>query len=78
MERLGVLRLGVLRERLGHVLRFFAAERLSFVDLSLELSNAHFADRWCACGHLLDSGRLHVVDKIMSALPRSARPVRVD
>jgi hypothetical protein len=43
---------------------------VAVVDLSEAASNDMFADRWCACGHLLETGRAVVADAVADAVRR--------
>jgi hypothetical protein len=55
----------------AHVLQLkaaFASRDVRVLDLTELLDNRHFADRWCACGHLQLSGRQRVADAWASAL----------
>lgn len=60
-------RLQTLRERL-------AEADFAVLDLSDAVPREAFADRWCACGHLLEAGRQTVAQRIAQALSRLAAP----
>lgn len=38
------------------------------IDLSSTLASDSFADRWCACGHLVEKGREEVASRVAAAL----------
>jgi hypothetical protein len=52
---------------------FFKENNIPFEDLSFSLENSAFADRWCACGHLLDEGRVAVSVAIRQAISTQRR-----
>ncbi len=43
-------------------------KNFTVVDMSHTVPANHFADRWCACGHLNDEGRLSVVSQLIPSV----------
>jgi hypothetical protein len=63
-----------IRQRAATVVTRLQQEGLSVVDLSGQVASSNFADRWCACGHLLLQGREQVSAATADALtaPKAA------
>ena len=64
MTRLGLPDASALQEKIAGLVQTLAADGVTVIDLSASLHNSDFADRWCACGHLVDSGRLAVAQAV--------------
>lgn len=57
---------GAIESRVHSAVADIARLGVRVVDLSQLLPNQSFADRWCACGHLLQSGRETVTKAIVA------------
>jgi hypothetical protein len=75
IARLDVAGAAALHDTVAHAVDALASRGLHVLDLSASVANAHFADRWCACGHLQDSGRLEVARRIGQALTAADRTI---
>lgn len=67
MRRFDPLLLERLRLRVQKVSQLFRERGLVLTDLSTLVGNEEFADRWCACGHMLQNGRLKVARSLVGA-----------
>lgn len=47
-------------------------KNFTVVDMSFTLPANYFADRWCACGHLNDEGRLSVVSQLKPSIENAS------
>ena len=77
IAKLGVPDLNALRTKVDHVVQTLSADGLRVVDLSASLHNNDFADRWCACGHLVETGRQLTAEKIVQHMPDLTQNVAV-
>lgn len=62
-----------LKVRVARVSRALEQQGVTLTDLSAIASNDEFADRWCACGHLLSAGRLKVARQLLEPRRPGAR-----
>ncbi len=70
-----------LRDQIATVSDFLAREGIEYVDLSHAVREEVFVDRWCACGHMSDAGRLQVaatLAEIVQRPPARSEPVVVE
>jgi hypothetical protein len=63
-----------LRQRVWQVVKTLRESGLEVIDSSATLPNDRFADRWCACGHLLLAGRSSVAQMLAPLLGSAAPP----
>lgn len=63
------------RRKRDKILQELASAHVRVLDLTEVLTNADFADRWCACGHLQESGRRKVASALARALQAITKPV---
>jgi hypothetical protein len=75
IAQLGVAGAASLQGTVTQALDALTSRGLHVLDLSSSVANADFADRWCACGHLLDDGRVAVAQRIGHQLMDSARTI---
>jgi len=68
----------LLRGRATALVAALGADGLNVIDLSASVPNGDFADRWCACGHLLAPGRADVAGRIAQSLSNAARASAAD
>jgi len=73
--KLGVPGLEALHAKVDHVVQTLGTDGLNVIDLSASLHNNDFADRWCACGHLLETGRQLTAERIVQRIPDSTRNI---
>ena len=64
MAQLGLPDTRALQGDIAGLVQTLAADGVTAMDLSASLPNSDFADRWCACGHLLDTGRVAVAQSV--------------
>jgi hypothetical protein len=57
-----------LRQRSSEISHALQTAGAPLLDLTASQSADRFADRWCACGHLMDNGRQNVVSRVVAAL----------
>jgi hypothetical protein len=58
-----------IRQRADDVSRALRVRHVPLLDMSAAESADRFADRWCACGHLGETGREDVVRRALASLP---------
>lgn len=68
----------LLRARVAELTAALGADGLEVIDLSASVPNGAFADRWCACGHLLAPGRAEVARRIAQHLSNSAPAIAAE
>jgi hypothetical protein len=57
----------------NQIVTLLAAAGVQLLDLSEAVRKEDFADRWCACGHLQQSGRLTVASRITAELAEASK-----
>ncbi len=75
ITRLDVAGSADLQQKIARTVDDLTSRGLHVLDLSASVGNADFADRWCACGHLLEGGRLAVAARIGEVLTGSGRAI---
>jgi hypothetical protein len=68
MQRLQPSAAAAARARVKQLIAALATRDIRVLDLSELVPNDEFADRWCACGHLLLAGRQRVANAEHAAL----------
>jgi hypothetical protein len=77
IAKLGVPGLDALHTKVDHVVQTLSSDGLKVVDLSASLHNNDFADHWCACGHLVETGRQLTAERIIQRIPDMTQNVAV-
>jgi hypothetical protein len=75
IAKLSIPGINGLHEKVNRVVQILRGTGLNVVDLSATLPDSDFADRWCACGHLLETGRIGTAEKIVQHISKPAQDV---